>query len=96
MQRDCHRLLSEALRGAAEVTGIEGVYPGDDTYWQMAVIPLPAGVDGEALQQRLYEQHRVEIPPTRVGERPFLRISVQGYNDRSDIEALLDGLRSLL
>jgi isopenicillin-N epimerase len=96
VQRDCHQLLSEALRGAAEITGLEGVYADDDAYRQLAVIPLPAGVDGEALQQRLYQEHRVEIPPTGLGERSFLRISVQGYNDRSDIEALLDALRALL
>jgi isopenicillin-N epimerase len=48
------------------------------------------------LKKRLYDEHRVEIPVTQWGNVPCLRVSVQGYNTRQDIEALLAAVAQLL
>ena len=62
----------------------------------MAVAPLPEGIDAQVLKQRLYEDYRVELPVTGAMEKPLIRVSIQGYNTRDDLEALLAALEALL
>jgi isopenicillin-N epimerase len=96
VRRECHQLARLARLGMTEITGIEPL-AADDSDWfvQMATMPLPA-CDAAALKQRLYDQYRIEIPTTGWGDVPCLRVSVQGYNTRSDIERLLEAVRALL
>ena len=53
---------------------------------------LPEEVAAKTLVNRLYENHRIEAPIILWKDRPFIRVSVQGYNDQNDIDALLEGL----
>jgi selenocysteine lyase/cysteine desulfurase len=54
-------------------------------------------VDADALQRRLYDEHRIEIPASRRWNgTPLIRASFQGYNDERDLELLLDALRAEL
>jgi isopenicillin-N epimerase len=94
---ECHELARLARLGMAELTGVEPLV-ADDPRWfaQMANLPLPPGTNAEELKRRLYDEHRVEIPSGHWGETPSLRISVQGYNTRSDVERLLEAVRRLL
>ena len=62
----------------------------------MVSVPLPDGVDGAALKDRLYDEYRIEIPFTKWKNQSFLRISVQGYNTQEDIDALICALGELL
>jgi isopenicillin-N epimerase len=97
VRQECHELVRLARAGMAELTSVAPLVT-DDPQWfsQMAVLPLPSDLDGEALTRRLYDEHRVEIPFTHWGEVPCLRVSVQGYNTRQDIERLLVAVASLL
>jgi len=94
---ECHELARLARFGMAELTGIEP-YVADDPRWfaQMASMPLPTDVNVEDLKRRLYDEYRVEIPVSRWGDAPGLRISVQGYNTRADIERLLSAVQASL
>ncbi|MDQ6669275.1 MAG: aminotransferase class V-fold PLP-dependent enzyme [Chloroflexota bacterium] len=96
VRRECHELVRLARDGMAELTGITPLV-ADDPRWfsQMATMPLPP-CDVLALKQRLYDEHRIEIPSTHWGEVPCLRISVQGYNTRSDVECLLAAVAQLV
>lgn len=96
IRQECHRLLRETLLRLAELTSLPSPYPDDSFYRQMAVAPLPASSDVVALKQRLYADFRIEIPLIRWRERPFLRISIQGYNTPQDVAALLAALGSLI
>jgi isopenicillin-N epimerase len=62
----------------------------------MAVAPLPAGIDGRTLQRRLYDEFRIEVPATMWNDRPFIRVSIQGYNTQDDLDALIAALERLL
>jgi selenocysteine lyase/cysteine desulfurase len=62
----------------------------------MVAVELPADCDTEGLKRRLYDGHRVEVPVQRWRDRPLLRASFQGYNDESDLDALLSALRAEL
>jgi isopenicillin-N epimerase len=96
MRRACHELVRTARRAVSELTGLPPITP-DAPEWfaQMAALPLPP-CDGQDLQRRLYDQFRIEIPVTTWNERHFVRISIQGYNTRADVDALVEGLRVLL
>jgi selenocysteine lyase/cysteine desulfurase len=61
----------------------------------MSALPLPP-CDAVTLKQRLYDDFSVEVPVYSWNDRVFLRISVQGYNHRLDIDTLVEALRQLL
>lgn len=81
----CHELLA-ALELPFE--------PLTDTYVQMRGFrvhhPDPAG-----LKRRLYDDHRIEVPVFETAHGWVLRVSVQGYNDERDLQALEVALTSL-
>jgi isopenicillin-N epimerase len=60
----------------------------------MASLPLPL-CDPKKLQQQLLDRYRIEIPIITWNERPFARISVQGYNTQADVETLVAALEAL-
>jgi hypothetical protein len=62
----------------------------------MAAAALPSIADLPAFKQCLYDDYRVEIPCVQWGERQFIRISIQGYNSLSDVDALLEALATLV
>jgi len=96
IRRACHELVRYARQAITEITGLPPITP-DAPEWfaQMATIPLPP-CDPESLQRRLYDEFGVEIPLVNWNERQFVRISVQGYNTRADVDALRDALRALI
>ena len=96
VREECHALAREAREGMAAITGLAPPY-ADDPRWyvQMAALPLPP-CDTVALKRRLYDDYRVEIPVQQWGDQPTLRVSVQGYNTRADIQRLLNAVGELL
>jgi isopenicillin-N epimerase len=89
----CHEL---ARRAAAEL-GLQPLVPGTrhDLFGQMVSLRLPDGAPAD-LQERLYDEHRIEVP---VGEHDggrLIRPSFQGYNDETDLERLKAALETLL
>lgn len=96
VQRECHELVRYARHRIGELTGLQPLTP-DSTLWfvQMGVIPIPA-CDGQMLHRRLYEEYRIEVPVTTWNEQDFVRVSVQGYNTKKDMDALVEALDTLL
>lgn len=90
----CRELALRARRRLAELWPAPVLAP-DSWIGQMAAHPLPAGIDGPALQKRLYDEFRIEVPVPRQGGRSLLRVSVQGYNRQEDIDALFDALAAI-
>jgi isopenicillin-N epimerase len=88
----CHELA----RRARNELGLEPLTPDDDGFYgQMVTLRLPDG-SRENLQERLYDEHRIEVPVfDRDGGR-YIRPSFQGYNDEGDLERLRDALAHLL
>jgi len=96
VRQRCHHLLLYARQSIAALTGLPPITP-DGSAWfvQMSVLPLPP-CDAATLKQRLYDEFSIEVPVYSWNNRVFLRISVQGYNQRGDIDALVEALRQLL
>ena len=75
--------------------GVEPIGPTDGSMnCPMCTIPLPPPLDrlaqgqSDALQLKLYSQHRIEVPVVRWGERIFVRPCCQVYNVAEDYERL--------
>ncbi|OQB28357.1 MAG: Isopenicillin N epimerase [Chloroflexi bacterium ADurb.Bin180] len=96
VRRSCHELLRRARRRIAGLSGLEQLCP-DSPEWfaQMAAVPLPF-CDAARLQTALYERFRIEVPITECNGRQYVRVSVQAYNDTSDVDALVTALIGLL
>lgn len=92
VRADCHRLLAESIRRVSALTGLAPQYTHDGQYVQMAVNALPPIDDLAAFNRRLFDRHRIEIPCIEWNGRQLLRIALQGYNARADIDALLAAL----
>ncbi len=91
----CHALLRETVAAIGELTGLP---PLSDERWyaQMAAVPLPNNVDVMHLKTRLYDDFGVEVPVFEWNGRKLLRLSLQGYNTRGDLQRLLEALRQVL
>ena len=44
----------------------------------------------------LLERHRIEVPLVETNDGWAMRVSIQGYNDDSDVDALLTALDDLV
>ena len=95
VRRRCHELVRVARQRILGEVGTEALTPDDEAwYGQMGAFPLPPCRD-EVLKQRLWDEYKVEIPVTKLGDRRFLRIAVQGYNNAEDVSRLVTGLRAV-
>jgi len=89
----CHGL---ARRAAAEL-GLTPVVPGTrhDLYGQMVSLQLPEDAPPN-LQERLYDEHGIEIPVADRQVPRLIRPSFQGYNDEGDLARLKAALSASL
>ncbi len=96
VRRDCHSLLREARQQVEALAGLPPICPdSDEWYGQMAALPLPP-CDAAALQRRLYDVNRVEVPIVDWGGQQFVRVSIQAYNTAEDIGSLVSAVSELL
>ncbi len=95
VRADCRALLRYA-RQRITALGLPACVPdAPEWYAQMAAFSLPP-CDRVRLQRRLYDEFAVEVPLSAMDHQQFLRISIQGYNTRADIDTLVDALTVLL
>lgn len=93
----CRQLTREAHGAISELTGLAPFNPPTDEWnAQMVALPLPAGTDADALLDRLFHEHQIEVSVATWGVVPKIRVSIQAYNSRADLEALLNALERLL
>lgn len=95
----CHELVKDAQRRICDLTGLAPLHSSSDNWFaQVASAPLPADAacDLAALQSRLYDEYRVEIPIIVWNDKKLIRISIQGYNTKKDVDRLLFALSKLL
>jgi isopenicillin-N epimerase len=96
LRKECHELLRHALERISELTLLPPPYPIEsDFYAQMGIAPLPPS-DLDALKSRLYDEYKIEVPLVQWRDKQFIRVSVQAYNRKEDIDLLLKALQVLL
>ena len=93
VRADCHdlaRLTQAQLCDCFELAPLSR-----DRFAQMVTIPLPE-CDVAAVQKRLYEEFRIEVPVGRFEGDCMTRVSFQAYNTADDARALVTALRTIL
>jgi isopenicillin-N epimerase len=92
----CHELVRFGRAGMLAVPGIEPLHPDDPAWYaQMEAVLLPP-CDPLALADWLWTNRRVEVPGVVWNERAIVRISIQAYNTREDVERFLEALPEAL
>jgi isopenicillin-N epimerase len=92
-----HELVKNAQRRICELTGIPPIHSDNDSWFaQMSAAPLPADTDIAILKTRLYEEYRIEVPLIDWNKMKLIRVSIQGYNSKRDVNHLLRALTALL
>jgi isopenicillin-N epimerase len=89
-QQRCHELACETQRRVLAHNGLQALAP-DRSLGQMAAMPVRSTAP-EALRQRLFSQHRIEVPVTQHGGQCCVRVSVQAYNTAQDLDTLVQAL----
>jgi isopenicillin-N epimerase len=91
----CHELVKEAQERICKLSGMSSL-SDDSWYVQLAAAPLPDSVDLAVLKTRLYDEYCIEVPMILWNEKKFVRISIQGYNTRRDVDKLVSALTQLI
>ena len=96
VRAECHALARDARDELSRLTGLEPLSP-DSTEWfsQMVSLSLPR-CNPEILKQRLYDEYKIEVPIVTWNKRHLIRVSIQGYNTRENVDALVGALKELL
>lgn len=93
----CHQLLIDSWHRLHDVTKQTPLHSKPETWFaQMAVASLPVDTDIVLLKQKLYDDYKIEIPVLEWNEKKLIRLSVQGYNTKRDINHLIHALKKLL
>jgi isopenicillin-N epimerase len=95
----CHKLAVETWERIHHLTGVPPLHASRDPdtwFAQMCAASLPADTDVASLKARLYDDYRIEIPVIEWNKKKLIRLSVQGYNSRRDMDTLLNALKNLL
>lgn len=88
----CHQLAIDVIEAAtSRIPQLTRVH-SNQYFQQMALLELHQRVEPFEFRQRLYERHLVEVPVTHLGERQFLRVSLQAYNTPADVDKFVDAV----
>lgn len=93
----CHRLAVDTWKRVHALTGCAPLHSDPELWFaQMSLLSLPAATDLAALKARLYDEFKIEIPVIEWNENKLIRLSVQGYNTKRDMDKLLIALKAVL
>jgi isopenicillin-N epimerase len=92
----CHALVRFARERIADLTGLPPICPDSrEWFYQLASCPIRTD-DTVELKTRLLDEFNIEVPIVTWNGHTFVRVSIQGYNTESDVDALVEALRTLL
>jgi isopenicillin-N epimerase len=96
VRRGCHALAGIARSGLVNLSRLPPLSPDSpDWYAQMVSVPLPLS-NPEGARRRLWTEFGIEAQILTWNGLCLIRVSVQGYNSRADIDALVSAVARLL
>jgi isopenicillin-N epimerase len=95
LRTSCHELAAWVNNEVSSLFSLEPLSASSDWYAQMVSIPLPGRFPAEVLQQRLFNDYKVEVPIVPWKGKTLVRVSVQAYNTRRDLEKLIAALKDI-
>jgi isopenicillin-N epimerase len=96
VRRACHALAQTARASLLATSGLPPL-SADSSAWygQMVSVPVPLA-DAESARTRLWKEFNIEAPITAWNDRSLVRASIQGYNTRADVDALVAAVTRLI
>ena len=94
LQEKCRQINLEAYSKFQVALGTEPLSEGAGWIGQMVSHPLPTDIP-ENLKKILLDNHKIEIPIFEWKGINLIRISIQIYNTKKDVESLMSALASL-
>ena len=91
VRSQCHELGVEARRRLADLFELEPLTPTGDSFVQMLGAQLPP-CDVWEVQERLLNEFQIEALLMELAGVPLVRVSLQAYNEASDVDALVSAL----
>jgi isopenicillin-N epimerase len=91
----CQALAQDTARRLGALTGLTPLSSPEFCAPQMVAMPIPE-CDPQQLQRDLMDGHGIEIPVFKWQDHHIVRLSVQGYNSKPQMDLLLDALTALL
>jgi isopenicillin-N epimerase len=85
--------VHERLLALPGVTAVSRTDP--PMFAQMVSVRLPSGADAH-VPEKLFAAHAIEVPVSQWQGGRLLRVSVAAYNDRDDLDRLVEALTPLL
>ncbi|MFP9138195.1 aminotransferase class V-fold PLP-dependent enzyme [Devosia sp. XGJD_8] len=95
VQAHCHALAQDTARRLGELTGLAPLSAPEFCAPQMVAMPVP-DCDVDAIKDALLDKYSIEIPVFRWQDTCIVRLSVQGYNSKPQMDLLLTALTDLL
>ena len=92
----CRELVRWIKVELEDSLGARQLYPSDSQlFYQMAAVELRCANAAE-VKTRLYDEYKVEVPVWEWNKRTMLRVSVQAYNTKEDLQTLISALKKIL
>ena len=91
----CRKNIKYAFKNLELTLKTEPISNGGNWIAQMVSHPLPKSVPPD-LKEILYNKHKIEIPIFMWRNRMFIRISMQVYNEKKEIDLLLSALSGII
>jgi isopenicillin-N epimerase len=97
VQRQCRELAQETARRLGALTSLAPLSAPEFCAPQMIAIPIPdTGLDPKDFHDTLLERYRIEIPVFKWQDHYIVRLSVQGYNSKPQMDILIAALTEIL
>ncbi|WP_224703090.1 aminotransferase class V-fold PLP-dependent enzyme [Devosia aquimaris] len=91
----CHALAQDTARRLGELTGLSPLSAPEFCAPQMVAMPVPE-CDVDQLKIDLIDKYNIEIPVFKWQDTCIVRLSVQGYNSKPQMDLLIEALTQLL
>jgi|TARA_B100001093_G_scaffold63358_1_gene53228 isopenicillin-N epimerase len=95
IQQNCRQIILDSLTRFESLLGTRPITIGDGWIGQMVSYPLPSSAPKD-LKDILWNEYRIEIPIFEWSGTRYIRSSIQVYNEKKDMESLMNALDSIL
>ncbi len=93
---ECRALIKNNALRFCDLLGSHLLAPlTDDFIGQMISFPLKT-TQPEKIYRLLFDKYKIEVPIMKHGERIFLRVSIQGFNNQNDLDKLYSALEEII
>ena len=95
LKKKCHDLAGYFLSEAHKITKMKPLYTVFPDCLQMAVIEIPKIYPALELKKLLYDNYQIEVPVLEWEDKLLIRISIQIYNTKEEVDYFLHVLGKL-